>query len=223
MELLFLCLDGSSPCVVAHTFCDDFDHDEAGALWTNTFETAGTIGLDPATWVSPPHSLEVDIPAIADAAPPGPQAALNEVFGFAPTKVSCSFDFQADLEGAGMTAVSWNAYPSAGGVTAYAVRVDVYSNAWAWIEQAAFTDGGSLENIYSTPPTSSAVWRHVDVAITFGASPGFTVAYDGTQVLSQPLTPPAMTGLYLALGCSAGAGVSSERQVHYDNVACDLE
>jgi hypothetical protein len=213
------------------SFCDDFDEHPLPGAWGTFDQVGGSLVLDKAAFVSPPHSL------LAQDSPLQPNQALDNALRsrftlpMPPSKIVLQFEVQP---------VAADTSSGAATVVAALDFVDVsnnrYSAQFALVqqggvlrlrleEQSGFVDGGNAYVAHQLPDSLSAgMWTNVRLVITRTAATTAS-AHVSFGSVSEIDTALAMTvngtTLQLAIGSSFETEPSQGWKIRYDDIKLD--
>jgi hypothetical protein len=175
-------------------FCDDFDFETtAFERWNRyEFDIQSSAGFSPVA-ESPPHSFALTVPTIN----PGTYYVESLELDVAPDPttptLSLSFAFRpAAGPDAGQTADVYVAAITQGpGAPRYAAELQLGPSGAVLREQDTFPDGGvTFPPEVAAPNVAGADrWTHVAIDVDL-ASPAVTVSFDGTKIITDPLSGP---------------------------------
>lgn len=213
-------LDGSLPCGVPHTFCDDFDDGGLGARWDMQRTVQGSLALDTTVSVSPSRSMLVTANP-GDASGESYDIALYKNFSGSFSSIHCELDVMTDSAAAPQTAAAFSINVSASAGSDYLILWD--------IDQARLYQEFDPKLTYEpiSLPTSGK-WTRVAVELKLNPDAGvglLTLWYDGTQIASVPSLgqPIPISGARFAVGLALGyAPLPNSWHTHYDNAWCDI-
>jgi hypothetical protein len=214
--------EGGSWC--AHqdaTFCDDFDEQPLGKLWTSVATSGGALALDSDAAISLPNSLLAAIPGGGDGAP-----KLSKVFTGTASRLHCDFELRVDTASpigeidVFDVVMTW----ANSGLRFYRLALVLKASSSTFIEDAEYEDGGVLNPYVNLPLLAQGAWTRVILDVDL-ASAHANIDYDGTPVGQLALHPAAQaTSQTVSVGITGSyspAG-TTERLVRVDSVACTV-
>ena len=205
-----------------HSFCSDFDEQNALAAWSAALVSANatTPGLDTDA-VSPPSSLRSVLP---DATSADSYARLQKLFSTQAT--SAHVDLQVKLGSKACTASDGNSYfelLKIGDNLDDGVEIKVDSTGWYAHVDFALNDAGTTQaDQYFSATPSVDVWHRVVVDVTFGVAGSVHITVDGPGVVDLPNVDTSsvdsasfLVGMYSTGSCPAN-------DVRFDDVVIDV-
>lgn len=200
-------------------FCDDFDQGDITNRWDDLTLGAGPVDFDGADSVSSPRSLRVTLVSGSGSR----TSTVTKTVTTTKQDVTVGFDLRLDGPSSTNFGVieyaSVELQPPPSGVAGHSVSLFQFGPGDPQIgyHQTApdHDDTSAL-----TPALAIGSWQRVTMRFTFGATPEFFFAINGTVAGAIPIARVTLTGVVVHLGVDT-AEANTTATLHYDDVTVD--
>lgn len=191
-------------------FCDDFDDEPPGSLWTRTNRSNGAVAFD-GLGLSPPNALRTTTSAAG-----GYAYLVKELEGNPPT-VRCELDVHV-VEVSNPGDIDVFEIVSAGGIPEYFVYFGWLDGDWR-VAEFQRVDGTTTVDRFTrlTVPPPIGSWFRMTVVVTPDSA---TVTLNGASTTLDALASPEGTRRELRVGNTFTSGEVKSSEMLFDNVDC---
>ena len=211
----------SSPCAVAHTFCDDFDGPSLEQKWAFVRTTGGTVAHDTSMSVSAPRSLRVSVRPGS-----GTREALvhnDATFGNGEKVAELGYDLLVDRGSGSFDEVDYGVlmpFPPPPDAEAHGIAL-VDRPSGMKLQYFRETESGQYLT-EEAPVQLPEGWVHVVLRVDYTESPPRgSVTFNGGESTTVSMTPSTATSMSYEVGANYMESVNTNVVIHVDNVTFD--